>query len=198
MQRTADFHDEIADACLPEAAGVMDDATALQTAVHVLDAYTPAGKASIRGLLRACEGTPPRLLGRYDHLDLRGRKRQQAQILEKPAARGQEVWGGIGNALIVGAASVGVTEKEDRERCVDQQHVFHRVTLFLAVITARLLSRILGALDTSFSPIVANRGQAGAGAAAGRSAGVEEGGVPPGVYHLGCPPSSVLVNPTKP
>jgi hypothetical protein len=98
----------------------------------------------------------------------------------------------------MGATSVGVTEKEDRERRVDQQHVFHRVTLLLAAITVRLLSRILGAPDTSFSSIVANRGEAGAGVAAGRSAGVEEGGIPPGVNHLGCPPSSVLDNPTKP
>jgi hypothetical protein len=151
----------------------MDDATALHTAVHVLDAYPPAGHASIRGLLCACEGTPPRLLGRDDHLDLRERKRQKAQILEQPAARGPGVRGDIGHALIVDAASVGVTEKEDRERRVDPQHVFHRVTLFLAALTARLLSRSLGALDAPFRPLVANRGEAGAGAAAGGSAGVE-------------------------
>jgi hypothetical protein len=75
----------------------------------------------------------------------------------------------------VGAASVGVTEQEDRERGVDQPHGFHRVTLFLAAITARWLSRILGALDAPFGPIVAKRGEAGAGAgaAADGSAGVE-------------------------
>jgi hypothetical protein len=173
MQRTADFHEQIVDPRLPKAVGVVDNATALHAAVHVLDAYTPAGNASIRGLLCACEGTPPRLLGRYDHLDLRERKRQKAQILEQPAPCWQWVRRGLGNALIVGAASVGVAEKEDRERRVDQQHVFYRVTLFLTAIRARLLSRILGALDAPFSPIVAKRGEAGAGATVGRSAGAE-------------------------
>jgi hypothetical protein len=86
----------------------MADATALHTAVHVLDVYTLAGKGSIRGLLCACEGTPPRLLGRYDRLDLRERTRQQAKILEQQAARRQRVRGGIGNVLIVGGTSVGV------------------------------------------------------------------------------------------
>jgi hypothetical protein len=119
MQRTTEFHDEIVDACLPELPGVMHHAIALHTAVHVLDAYTPAGKASIHGLLCACEGTPLRLLGRYDHLDLRERKRQQAQILEQPTTRRQKGRSGIGNALIVGAGTVGVTKKEDPEHRVD-------------------------------------------------------------------------------
>jgi len=37
MERTAEFHHEIADALLPEADPVFDDATALDTAVHMLD-----------------------------------------------------------------------------------------------------------------------------------------------------------------
>ena len=36
MQRTADFHEQIADARLPEAAGVMNDAAALDAAIDVL------------------------------------------------------------------------------------------------------------------------------------------------------------------
>jgi hypothetical protein len=39
MQRTADFHDQIADAGLPEGARVVDEATALDTAVDVPDAH---------------------------------------------------------------------------------------------------------------------------------------------------------------
>jgi len=35
-------------------------------------------------------------------------------------------------------ATVGVTEKEDREEGVDQQDVFHRVVFFLAAISTRL------------------------------------------------------------
>jgi len=47
--------------------------------------------------------------------------------------------------------------------------MFHGMAFFLATITARLLKRILGTLDTSFRAIVAERGEqvAGVGAAAG-------------------------------
>jgi hypothetical protein len=38
MQRTADFHDQVANTRLPQTVGVVDDATALDTAVDVLDA----------------------------------------------------------------------------------------------------------------------------------------------------------------
>ena len=71
----------------------------------------------------------------------------------------------------MGAAGIGLAQEEDRERRVDEQHVFHRVVSFLAAITARLLKRILGALDAPFGAIVAKRGAAvaGAGAAAGGS-----------------------------
>ena len=60
------------------------------------------------------------------------------------------------------AAGIGVTQKENGERRIDQPDVFHGVVFFLAAITARLLSRILGALEASFRAIVSNRGEAGA------------------------------------
>jgi hypothetical protein len=174
MQPTADFHDQIANTGLSEAAGVVDDATALDAAVDMFDAHAAAGNAPIRGFLCPRQGSTPRLLRRHDRLALVKRERQQAEILEQPAARGQGVRGRIGHSRIVSAPGIGVTQKEDRERGVDQQHVFDRVALFLAAITARLLSRILGALDAPFGPIVAKRGEVdtGTGAAAGGAVGV--------------------------
>ena len=139
----------------------MDDATALDTAVHVLNAHATAGDAPIRAFLGAAQGPAPRLPGWHDDLHLIECERQEAQILEQPAARGQRVRRRIGNALIVGATSIGVTQKEDRERGIDQQHVFDRVALVLAAITARLFSRLLRAPDAPFSAIVAKRGEAG-------------------------------------
>jgi hypothetical protein len=164
MQGTADFHHAIANTRLPEAVGVVDDAAALDAAVDVLNADAAASDAPIRSLLRACQGPAPRLPGRHDHLDLRECKRQKAEILEQLTARGQEVWGRLGNPLIVGATGIGVTQKENRERGVDQQHVFHRMVFFLAAIIARLLNRILGALDAPLGAIVAKRGEVGTGA----------------------------------
>jgi hypothetical protein len=176
---TADVHHTIADAHLAEAARVVDDATALDAAVDVLDAHAAAGDTPIRGFLRARERSATRLPGGHDDVDLVERKRQEAKILKQTAARGQGIGRGIRNPLIVGAADIGVTQKEDRERRVDPQHVFHRVAFFLAAITARLFNRVLGALKAPFGAIVPKRGKAGTGvdAAAGRVDAVGDTGV---------------------
>jgi hypothetical protein len=169
MQRTASFHDPITDAGLSETAGVVDDATALDATVDMLDAHAPPGDAPIRRLLCTRERTASRLPGRHDDLNLVECERLEAQILEQAAPRGQGVGRRLGNPLIMGAASIGLTEKEDRQRRVDQQHIFHRVAFLLAAITARLLSRILGAPDAPFGAIMPKRGEVVAGA--GRAAG---------------------------
>jgi hypothetical protein len=163
MQSTADFHDPVADACLAEALRVMDDAAALDTAVDVLDANAAAGDPPIRGFLRARACPATRLPSGHDDFDLVERTRQEAKILKQPTARGQGIRRGLRNPLIMSAASIGVTQKEDHERGVDQQHVFHRVAFFLAAITARLFNRVLGALDAPFGAIVPKRGEAATG-----------------------------------
>jgi hypothetical protein len=170
MQRTADFHDAITNAGLPQAAGVVDDAAALDAAVDLLKAHAAARDAPIRRLLRRCEVPASRLPGRQDDRHPVQRERQEPEILEHAAARRQGIRAGLGNPRIMGTAGIGLTQKEDRERGVDQQDVFYRVACFLAAITARLLSRILGALQAPFGAIVANRGEASAGAAAWASA----------------------------
>jgi hypothetical protein len=69
----------------------------------------------------------------------------------------------------VGTARIALTQTEDLEHGIDQQHVFDRVALFLAAITARLLNRIRGALDASFGPVVAKRGRRVLGGTVDRS-----------------------------
>src|SRR5215510_10342998 len=120
MQRTADFHDQIADTGFPEAVGVVDDATTLDAAVDMLDAHPPAGYTPIPGFLHPCESPAARLLRWHEDLDLVERECQEAQILEQPAPRGQRVRGCLGNSLIVGAAGIRVTQKENHERGIDQ------------------------------------------------------------------------------
>jgi hypothetical protein len=148
MQRTADFHDPIANARLPQAAGIVNDAAALDAAVDMLDAHPAARDATIGGFLRVREGPTPRLPGRHDDVDVVQRARQETNILQQPAARRQGIRRGIGHPLIVGAAGIGVTQKENGQRRSDQQDVFPGVALFLAAITARLLKRILKVSDT--------------------------------------------------
>ena len=147
----------------------MDDATAFDAAVDVLDTHAAACDPSIRRFLRARQGPAPRLLRRHDHLDRRKRTRPKAEILESSAACRQGVWGGIRQPLIVGAAGLGLTAQEARECRIDPQDVFDGVARVLAAITARLLNWILGTLDAPRGSVVPTRGEAGAeaGAAAG-------------------------------
>ncbi len=78
----------IANTRLPQAAGVMDDAAALDTAVDVFNAHAATRDVSIGGFLAAREGSATWLAGRHDDLNLVARERQKAQILEQSTARG--------------------------------------------------------------------------------------------------------------
>jgi hypothetical protein len=174
MQRAADFQTQITDPRLPQAARVVDNTATLHATIDGLYADAAARHPSIGGFRRPREGSAPWLLGRHDDLDVVERERQEAQILEQPAPCGQGVGHRIGNPLLVGTAGRGLTQKEDRERGVDEQHVVPRVVSVLAAITARLLKRLLGALEAPFSAVVAKRGEVGteAGAGADGSAGI--------------------------
>src|SRR5262245_17442634 len=120
MQPTASFHNQVADTGLSETIGVMDNATTLDAADDMLDAHATARNPSIAGFLHSREGSAPWLFGRHDDLDVVEGERQEAQILEQPTARRQGVGRRISDALIVGAAGIGLTQKEDRERRVDE------------------------------------------------------------------------------
>ena len=76
------------------------------------------------------------------------------------------------------ATAIGVAEEEDREEGIDEQDIFDCMVLFLAAITLRLFSRVLGADDASFRPVMGTRGEAGAAAGPGPSGserGITEG-----------------------
>jgi hypothetical protein len=119
MERTTDFHHEIADALLPQADPVFDDATAFDTTVDMLNAQSAIVQGLIGQLLFQGEFLAAWLLGRHEDLDLGQRKRQKAQILQQPAPRGQGIRRRVSNGLIMGAAAIGVTEKEDEEQGID-------------------------------------------------------------------------------
>ena len=59
------------------------------------------------------------------------------------------------------AVAIGVAENEDREEGIDQQDIFDSMVLFLPTITRRLFSRVLGADDAPFGPVMGKRGEAG-------------------------------------
>src|SRR5712691_9195138 len=107
MQGTADFHHEIADAVLPQADPVFDNATALDTAVHMLDPPPAAGEGLICYLLLPRQLLATGFLGRHKDCYLGERERQEAQILQEPAPSRQGIRGGLGNPLLMDAAAGG-------------------------------------------------------------------------------------------
>ena len=84
MQGTTDFHHQIADTLLPQADPVFDDATALHTAVDVLDPQPTLVQRLVRHLLRQRELLAAWLLGRHEGLHLGEREGQEAEILQQP------------------------------------------------------------------------------------------------------------------
>src|SRR3989454_3579161 len=164
MQGTTEFHHEIADPLLPRADPVLHDAAALDTAIDVLDAQPMLVERLVRQLLLPRELLAAWLLHRHQDLHLGERERQEAQILQQPTPGRERVGGGLRNAQIMHTATVGVTEKEDREEGIHEQDIFDRMILFLPALTVRLFNRVLGADDASFGPVMGKRGEAGAAA----------------------------------
>ncbi len=164
MQGTAEFHHQIADTLLPQADPIFDDAATLDTTVDMLDPQPAVVQGLVGQFLLPRQLLAPGFLRRHEDLDLRQRERQEAQVLQQPTPGGQGIRRRVGNRLIMDAAAVGVAQKEDREEGIDEQDIFDRVVLFLAAITLRLFSRVLGADDASFRPIMGTRGEAGTAA----------------------------------
>ena len=81
MQGTAEFHHQIADARLPQADPVFHDATALDTAVDMLDPQPPLVERLVRPLLLPRQFLAAGFLGRHEDHHLRERERQESQIL---------------------------------------------------------------------------------------------------------------------
>ncbi|HSX78946.1 MAG TPA: hypothetical protein VLQ80_10295 [Candidatus Saccharimonadia bacterium] len=81
MQRTADLHHQIADALLPQADPVFDDATALHTAVDMFDPEPTLVERLVGSFLLSRQLLAAGFLGRHEDLHVRQRERQEAQIL---------------------------------------------------------------------------------------------------------------------
>ena len=62
---------------------------------------------------------------------------------------------------------MGIAQKEDDEEGIDEQDIFDGVVLFLPTITLRLFSRVLGADNAPFGPVMGKRGASGAATGAG-------------------------------
>jgi hypothetical protein len=172
----AQFHHEITDARRPPAEPVLHKATALATAVARRDPSPPRVERLVRALLLPRALLAAGVLGRHEARHLRERDRQAAQGRSHPAARGQGRRRRSRPGLLMSAAALGGTAKKEEPQGSDEQDVFHRVGFFLAALTRALCSRVLGADDAPFRPVMGQRGEAGAGLGGGlRQRGTPDG-----------------------
>jgi hypothetical protein len=119
MQGTAQFHHEITDARLPQSDPVFHNATTLHATIDMLDAQPTLVERLVGPLLLSRQLLATGFLGGHEDVDLGQRERQEAQILQQPTPRGQGIRRRLGNRLIMDAATIGVTEKENKKEGID-------------------------------------------------------------------------------
>ena len=98
MQGTTEFHDQIADALLPQADPVFHNATPLHATVDMLDAQSAIVQGLVGQLLFQGEFLGAGFLGWHEDLDLGQREGQEAEILQQPTPDRERVGGGLRDA----------------------------------------------------------------------------------------------------
>jgi hypothetical protein len=116
MQGPAECHDHIADALFPQADAVFDDATALHTAVDMLNPEPAVVSCLVGQLLLSWQSPAAWCLQGHEDVHLGQCERQKAQFLQQPTAGRQGIRGGLGNPLVMHAAAVGLTQEDSRSR----------------------------------------------------------------------------------
>ena len=116
MQGTTEFHHQIADTILPQAAPVFHDPTTLHATVDRRDPPPPLVESLVGPLLLQGQLRTAWLLRRHQDLSLGERERQEAQLLQQPTPGLEWVGGGLRDAQIMDTAAVGVAPKEDHEQ----------------------------------------------------------------------------------
>ena len=106
MQGTTEFHDQIADAVLPQPDPVFDDAAALDAAVHMLDPQPTVVQSLVGQVLVQRQFLTTGFLGGHEDLDLGQRERQEAQVLQQPTPGGQGIRRRVGNGLVMDATAI--------------------------------------------------------------------------------------------
>ena len=173
MQGTADFHHHVANPLFPHPDGLFEHAAAFDTAIDLFDAHPSPRYLSIALFLLRRQLLPSRLFRRLDDVHALQRERVKAHVLQQVTPSRQWRRRRVGSALVVDAPRMGLTQKQDAQRGVDQQEVFQPMPLFLAAIARFLFSWIVGARDGALGAVMTKRGAA-LGAAAGVSSDSED------------------------
>ena len=173
MQGATEFHYQLTDARLPQAAPVFDEATALDTAVARLNPQPTVGQRLVgHGLLQR-QRLAAGWLRRQAELHLGQRARQAAHSRPPPAPSREGLRGRLGAALLRDTAAPGGPEQEDREQGLHEQDLVDGMVLWLAARTRGLCSRGLGADAAPGRPVMGTRGAAASGGTTGAASASE-------------------------
>lgn len=159
MKSTAHLHNKIAHSIPDETDYFFYNSAALDAAVDMLNAHSTPGHLPIGSFLLRCKLLSTRFLYGHDSFHPIEGKSLEAQILQKMAARWQRIWSSIGDFLVVHLSLGRVTQKDDAQSFIDQEHVFDGMLLFLAAVIELLITRVLGARDASLGTIMTKRGE---------------------------------------
>ncbi len=174
MQGTADFHHHVAHPLFPHPDDLFEHAAAFDTAIDMFDAHpSPRYLAIARFLLRG-QLLPARLLRRLEDVHALQCEGLKTRVLQQVTPSRQRIRCRVGDALVVDASRMGLTQKQDAQRGVDQQEVFQHVALFLAAIARFLWSWILGARDGALGAVMTKRGAAAGVSSASEDANSED------------------------
>ncbi len=160
MQGTADVHPHVAHPLFPHPDGLFAHAAAFDTALDMFDAHPSPRYLAIARFLLRCQLLPARLLRRLEDVHALQGEGLKTRVLQQVTPRRQRIRCRVGDALVVDASRMGLTQKQDAQRGVDQQEVFQHVALFLAALARLLWSWILGARDGALGAVMTKRGAA--------------------------------------
>ncbi len=103
MEAAGDFHHEITNDPAPEADGVLDHATAFDTAVDVFNPHASLREGTIVGFLFRRQDAPAGLFGGLEQGDAVEIKGQKSQVLQQMAVRRQGIGAVVRNPLVMHA-----------------------------------------------------------------------------------------------
>src|SRR5438128_3631445 len=170
MQGTADFHHHVAHPLFPHPDGLFEHAAAFDTAMYIFNAHPSPRYLAIARFLLLGQLLPARLLRRLEDVHALQREGLKTRVLQQVTPSRQRIRCRVGDALVVDASRMGLTQKQDAQRGVDQQEVFQHVALFLAAIARFLWSWSLGARDGALGTVMTKRGAGAGGSSASEDA----------------------------
>lgn len=154
MEPAARFHEAVPNVFTPQAQLVFHNATALDTANHVLNPHTDTGNGSVGCPLLWCQFSTARLFRGLVDRDARHGKALKAEILIQARTRWEVIGFLIRHCLIMPTAFIAGAQKHNLARVRNQQQIFDRMLFLLAAVVEPLFIGVGWSVDGAFRSIM--------------------------------------------